>query len=167
MIIELPYPISANVYWRTATVCGRAQTYVSKEAKQYKIDVAWLAKKAGIRAPLAGRIALSYVLYPQRPQDWLKRSQKNPATWDDDVRCMDLDNAQKVLIDAMKDIVFGDDKMIRRIHGERAEPDDRGARVVVTVEQILSPGPQRVIDLNVIGMPKDLGIDAILRGNPF
>ena len=59
----------------------------------------------------------------------------NPARWDDSVQCMDLDNAQKVLFDAMEGIVYANDNLIRRIEGERAVPDG-DARVLVTVESM-------------------------------
>lgn len=59
----------------------------------------------------------------------------NPARWDDSVQCMDLDNAQKVLFDAMEGIVYENDSLIRRIEGERAVPDGEG-RVLVMVESM-------------------------------
>lgn len=135
--LVLPYPVSANRYWRSRVVKGISMTYVSTEAKDYKREVAWLAKAAGIRSPLAGRVAVSYVLYPKRPLDWLKRAAKDPHGWDDTVQCLDLDNCQKVLLDALKGVVFDDDKWVRRIDAERAEPDG-DARLVVTIRPINS-----------------------------
>lgn len=72
--LVLPYPISANRYWRTYMPRGfkAPVTTISKEAKDYKAEVGWLAKAAGIRKPIPGRVAVSYVLYPERPQDWAK-----------------------------------------------------------------------------------------------
>jgi crossover junction endodeoxyribonuclease RusA len=75
-------------------------------------------------------------LYPARPQDWAKRAQRNPDTWDDDVRCIDLGNAEKVLSDALNGIAWIDDKQLRRIELERCEPDEHGARVVVEIEPV-------------------------------
>jgi crossover junction endodeoxyribonuclease RusA len=89
-------------------------------------------KKAGIRTPLSGRVAIGIQLYPKRPQDWEKRARKAPLSWDDDVLCIDLDNANKVLLDALKGIAIDDDKWVRRIVSERMEPDGE-ARVVVTI----------------------------------
>lgn len=134
--LTLPYPISANLYWRTRVVNRVAMTYVSKEAKAYKTEVAWRARAAGVRTPILGRVAVSYVLYPKRPQDWQKRAQKDPLGWDDDVRCIDLDNAQKVLFDALKGVVIEDDRWVRRIEAARFEPDG-DARIVVCVEPIV------------------------------
>lgn len=133
--LVLPYPISANRYWRSLVPRGhqRAIVTLSDEAKAYKAEVALLARVAGVRTALAGRIALGIQLYPARPLDWAKRAQKNPLGWDDDVRSIDLDNALKVLIDSIKDVVIEDDKWVRRIEAERMEPDANGARVVLTV----------------------------------
>lgn len=143
--LVLPYPVSANRYWRTRVIKGIPMTYVSPEAKDYKREVAWLAKAAGIRAPISGRVAVSYVLFPKRPLDWSKRASKDPAGWDDTVACIDLDNANKVLMDALKGIVFDDDKWVRRIEAERAEPDGE-ARIVVTIRRIqAAASPQAVL----------------------
>lgn len=117
-----------------------AMTYVSTEAKNYKAQVGWLAKAAGIRAPIMGRVAIGIQLYPKRPLDWEKRAEKNPLGWDDTVQCIDLDNANKVLLDALKGVVIEDDKWVRKINAERMEPDGE-ARVVVTVRPLVSETP--------------------------
>ena len=136
--LTLPYPISANRYWRSFVPRGktRAIVVVSDEAKAYKQEVGWLARAAGLRSPFAGRVAVAVVLYPSRPQDWAKRAQRDPLTWDDSVQCLDLDNANKVLLDALKGLAFDDDKWVRRLASERMEPDEQGARVVVTITKI-------------------------------
>lgn len=134
----LPYPVSANRYWRTRVIRGVAMTYVSAEAKSYKSQVAWAAKAAGVRNPIDGRVEVLFRLFPKRPQDWVKRAQKDPQQWDDSVACIDVDNAQKVLLDALKGVVFGDDKFVRKITGERLEPDGE-ARIEVIVRKIVLP----------------------------
>jgi crossover junction endodeoxyribonuclease RusA len=138
MILTLPYPISANRYWRSFVPRGgsRAIVTVSDEAKAYKAEVGWRAKAAGLRIPLDGRVSVLVRLFPQRPQDWAKRAQRNPDTWDDDVRCIDLGNAEKVLSDALNGIAWVDDKQLRRIVLERCEPDEKGARVEVEIEPV-------------------------------
>jgi crossover junction endodeoxyribonuclease RusA len=132
--ITLPYPVSANRYWRSFVPRGssRAVTVVSDEAKDYRRTVALLAKQQGMRLPLDGRVELTLRLYPARPQDWAKRAQRDPDHWDDDVRCIDLGNAEKVLSDALNGIAWIDDKQLRRIVSERCEPDGE-ARVEVTI----------------------------------
>lgn len=122
--LTLPYPISANRYWRTYLPrgCAAPVTTVSPEARAYQNRVRRAAREAGVLCPFPGRVAVSYVLYPKRPLDWVRRQRMNPARWDDSVQCMDLDNAQKVLFDAMEGIVYENDNLIRRIEGERAVP---------------------------------------------
>jgi crossover junction endodeoxyribonuclease RusA len=135
--LSLPYPISANRYWRTYMPKGfkAPVTTVSPEAKAYKSLVGWYCKQAGIKTPLQGRVHVDIQLYPKRPQDYARRMKNNPDGWDDDVQCMDLDNARKVLYDALKGIAFNDDKWIFSDSGQRMEPDGEG-RVVVTISEI-------------------------------
>ena len=135
--LVLPYPVSANRYWRTYQPKGHRVpvTVVSREAKKYKLTVQKMALEAGIGSPVEGRIAVSYTLYPRRPKDWFKRMTRDPLHWDDSVQGIDLDNAQKVMFDAMKGVVFVDDDMIFRINGQRAEPDEMGPRVEVRIER--------------------------------
>jgi len=139
----LPYPVSSNRYWRTFMPKGfkAPVTTLSDEAKAYKRLVSRAAKLAGITKPITGRVEISYVLYPSRPLDYRKRMAKDPAGWDDTVQCIDLDNAQKVLLDSLKGVVMEDDKWVRRIVAERAEPDGE-ARLIVTVTPIIASTPQ-------------------------
>lgn len=145
--LTLPYPISANRYWATRTIPGKgarkamAMTYVTPEAKAYKTLVEATCRAAGIRAPLAGRVRIDVKLFPHRPLDWQARQRKLGATWDDGVQCLDLDNANKVLLDALKDVAIEDDKWVRRLTAERMEPDGE-ARVVVTITAIATVQPQ-------------------------
>lgn len=138
--LTLPYPISANRYWRAVRLgkgpTARMAMVPTKEAIAYKADVGKLAKAAGLRIPLDGRMTLLVRLYPERPQDWAKRAQRDPDTWDDTVRCMDLGNCEKVLSDALNGIAWLDDKQLRRIVLERYEPDDRGARVEIEIDVV-------------------------------
>lgn len=131
----LPYPISANRYWRTYMPKGHRHpvTVVSSEAKKYKTDVQKIAQLAGITKPMDGRIQIVYSLYPRCPKDWQKRIKRDPEHWDETVQCIDLDNAQKVIFDALKGVVFSDDDMIFKIKGERVAPDEIGARVEITI----------------------------------
>lgn len=135
--LVLPWPVSANRYWRSFVPRGhqRAIITLSDEAKAYKQEVGWLAKKAGVRNWIKGRVAVDIQLYPMRPADWAKRAAKDPAGWDDTVRCIDLDNARKVLYDALKGVAFGDDRWVWEDSARRMEPDGE-ARVVVKVRRI-------------------------------
>lgn len=149
MSLVLPPPISANRYWQHG-VAGKPShvvTFVSKEARVYKNLVRIAAYEQGIRRPMIGRVALEIRVYPHRPLDWEKRARRDPMNWDDTVQCLDLDNALKVLIDALKGIAFKDDTWVRRIVAERMEPDEAGARVVVTIEPIVRQSPQPALEL--------------------
>ncbi len=138
IVLTLPYPLSSNRYWRPVNIGKHITIVPTKEAKAYKAEVAWLARQAGVHQPLQGRIALHVQLYPQRPQDWARRARREPLTWDDDVRCIDLGNAEKVLSDALNGVAWLDDKQHRRILLERMEPDG-DARMVVRIEQLALP----------------------------
>lgn len=148
--LVLPYPISANRYWAHRIVTpkdGRkpmAMTYVTNEARAYKEHVGWLAAKAGITKPLQGRVAVEVQLYPNRPQDWQTRMRKLGPAWDDSVQCIDLGNCEKVLSDALKDVVFCDDRWLWDIHLRRMEPVGEG-RVVVIIRPLAVQQPQAAI----------------------
>lgn len=139
--LVLPYPISANRYWASAAIPVkgtrkfRSITYVTEEAKEYKKTVATTAMLAGLREPIIGRVRVEIRLFPHRPQDWAKRARKDPDNWTDTVQCIDLDNARKVLYDALKGIAYVDDKWIKQDAGEICEPDGEG-RVEVLITPI-------------------------------
>lgn len=139
--LTLPYPVSANRYWQTRVIKPKggkfyqAMTYVSTEAKEFKALVQKLALSAGVRGPIAGRVAISYTLHPHCPQDAHRRMKRDPVGWEDTVQCMDLDNAQKVLLDSLKGVVIEDDKWVREISAKRGTPVD-GGKLVVTITPI-------------------------------
>lgn len=136
IVLTLPYPLSANRYWRPVRIGAHITIVPTKEAKAYRAEVGALAKAAGCKTAIAGRVAIGVQLYPHRPLDFAKRQRVHGQAWDDTVQCIDLDNANKVLLDALKGVVIEDDKWVRRIVAERMEPDDKGARVVVTINAL-------------------------------
>jgi crossover junction endodeoxyribonuclease RusA len=142
----LPYPISANRYWasRVVPIHGKPMpmVYVTSDAKAYRKTVAAIAAGVGIVTPLTGRVAISVDLYPHRPLDFKTRQRKHGAAWDDTVQCIDLDNANKVLLDSLKGVAFEDDAWVRRLVSQRMEPDDEGQRVVIRIEQLPVVQPQ-------------------------
>jgi crossover junction endodeoxyribonuclease RusA len=160
--VTLPYPISANRYWRTRVIKPKAgapivSTYVSTEAKEFKASVERIVRAAGVRETLTGRVAIAYTLFPHRPQDYRTRMRKLGDAWHDTVQCIDLDNAQKVLLDSLKGIAFEDDVWVRRITAERAEPDGE-ARIVVTITQIATVQPQSALGIGEISADRQPGI---------
>lgn len=140
--LTLPYPLSANKYWRPVRIGAHITIVPTKEAKKHRVDTAIACRAQGVLGPITGRVHIDVKLYPHRPLDYVKRMRLNGAEWDDDVRCIDLDNANKVLLDSLKGVAIEDDKWVRRLTAERMEPDAGGARVVVTVTQIDTVVPQ-------------------------
>lgn len=139
--LTLPYPISANRYWRPVKLGAHISIVPTKEAKDYRKSVAFLCSDQGVTKPIAGRIAVTLQLYPHRPLDWQKRQRQYGAAWDDTVQCIDLTNAEKVLMDALNGLAFEDDKRVFRYQAERMEPDGE-ARVVVTIAPLMAPAVQ-------------------------
>ena len=139
--LVLPYPLSANRYWRPVKLGAHISIVPTKEAKAFRADIAARCRDQGVRAPLAGRVHIDVKLYPARPQDWQRRMRVDGAAWDDTVRCIDIDNANKVLLDALKDVAIEDDRWVRRLTSERMEPDGE-ARVVVTITAMPVAQPQ-------------------------
>jgi len=139
--LTLPYPLSANRYWRPVKLGAHISIVPTKEAKQFRADIVARCRAHGVTAPITGRVHIDVKLFPARPLDWQKRMRLNGAAWDDTVRCIDIDNANKVLLDALKDVAIEDDKWVRRLTSERMEPDGE-ARVVVTITAIATAQPQ-------------------------
>lgn len=109
-MIILPYPPSANRYWRTF----RGQVVKSDEARKYQESAGDAARAAGAQM-LDGDVAITLRVY--RPQ-----------------RRGDLDNRIKVLLDSMQGILFEDDAQVREIHAYL--DDDRHApRVEIEITE--------------------------------
>lgn len=142
--LTLPYPLSANKYWRPVRIGQHITIVPTKEAKQYRIDIASLCRAQGVSAPITGRVHIDVKLFPKRPLDWQKRMRLSGAAWDDTVMCIDIDNANKVLLDSFKTVVIEDDKWVRRLTSERMEPDGE-ARVVVTITAMATAQPQMAL----------------------
>lgn len=106
--ITLPYPPSANRYWRN--VNGRMVK--SAEARGYQESAGWMAKEQGLQ-PLVGAVAVDVRVY--RP------AQRG-----------DLDNCLKVVLDAMKGIGYDDDSQIIRITAERFN-DKQNPRIELAI----------------------------------
>lgn len=109
--IVLPYPPSANRYWRSYG--GRV--VVSADAKAYKAGVWMQAQQARLR-PFSGPVAVYVHAY--RPR-----------------KTGDLDNANKVLLDALCGIAYQDDAQIVELHSWRHD-DAQNPRVEVEVRQV-------------------------------
>ena len=75
---------------------------------------------AGVSEPLRGPIHLWLELHPKQPK---KMTQKP-------LRCLDLDNALKVTLDALNGVAWLDDRQVVEMHARRGEPIDGGQLVV-------------------------------------
>ena len=110
MKITLPYPPSANRYWRVF----RGRAVKSAEARAYQAHVAAIATRHGMR-PVCGDVAVTLDVY--RPA---KRG--------------DLDNQIKVLLDSLKGFAFDDDKQVIHIDAKRFD-DKKNPRIEVAVTE--------------------------------
>jgi crossover junction endodeoxyribonuclease RusA len=112
--LTLPYPPSANRYWRSC----RGRVVPSTEAIAYKRSVGLLCRAA--RAPkLSGDVVVTVEVF-------------RPA------RRGDLDNRLKVLLDALRGYVFDDDDQVVAIHAQRRDDKER-PRVELEVVEAISP----------------------------
>lgn len=130
LMLMLPYPISTNRYWRTF----RNRMVRSKEAMEFKDEVAARAVAAGMELH-TGSVAVTMTLCPPRPQDWMKREKREPL-WELGVRRIDLDNAQKVALDALQGIAYENDRQITSLSIGLGQPIEDGG-LIVTVEDDL------------------------------
>lgn len=107
--IRLPYPPSANAYWRAAPRRGLVP---SSKALKYKAAVAQLALENDA-LPLLGPVVVTVRVYRPRASG-------------------DLDNTLKVLFDALKFVAWMDDSQVVELHAQREEDPQKVGWVVVT-----------------------------------
>ncbi|MEN6540870.1 MAG: RusA family crossover junction endodeoxyribonuclease [Mizugakiibacter sp.] len=111
----LPYPVSANRYWRI-TPRGLKP---SPEATKYKARVGMLWLQSGAAHRIEGKVDVTINLHPRRNKDGSASETR-----------LDLDNAIKVTLDALNGLAWGDDKQVFRINAEIGLPVDGGALAV-------------------------------------
>ena len=107
----LPYPPSANRYWRSY----RGRVVKSEEARAYQQEAGWIAKASGFDCTKSD-VAITVKVY--RPQ-----------------KSGDLDNFLKVTLDSLKGIIYDDDDQITVIHAERYD-DKKNPRVDLFIEVV-------------------------------
>lgn len=110
--LTLPYPPSANRYWRMV----RNHPVVSKDARAYKDGAGMVARHHGM-APFTGPVALTVHLY--RPQ-----------------RSGDLSNRIKILEDALNGISWQDDSQIVELHAYLHD-DKANPRAEIEIRQVM------------------------------
>lgn len=113
--LTLPYPPSANTYYRNITIRGSARTLISAKGRKYAIDVEKLIGKVD---PVDYRICLVVEVFPP------------------DLRRRDLDNCCKGLLDSLtKAGVWTDDELIDDLRVIRRDKV-KGGKVVVHISEI-------------------------------
>jgi crossover junction endodeoxyribonuclease RusA len=128
VIITLPLPPTANLYWRV----WRGRAVVSTEARAYKQAAALAAKAQGLRPIIDGEVAV--VMRVFRP-----------------ARRGDLDNRLKVLLDALRGVAYRDDSQVSALHATQAE-DAKNPRVEVEVSRVdARPAPGKTRKLAAPG----------------
>lgn len=136
--LTLPHPVSANAYWATRAWIDKAskqpkfQTYVTPEAEKFKRDAGFIAKAAGFRQPTMNPVEIGAItlIPPATTTRYNPHSKKVERVKNG--RRLDIDNCLKVVFDALKQIVYVDDKQIERICGPigYGEPADPGALII-------------------------------------
>ncbi len=111
--LTLPYPPSANRYWRSIIIKGSVRVLLSSEARKYKAAVQTMA---GTFPLMEGRIGIVVRIY--RPK-----------------RIGDLGNRIKVLEDALQGVLFANDSQIEHIEATRHE-DKVNPRAEVAVWEL-------------------------------
>ena len=109
-VVMLPYPISANRYWRNF----RGRMVVSKEAEEYKAKVIWSFFALDI-TPTSKPVSLTMKLHPK-----LTKTGKSSRT------LIDLDNCIKVCLDALQGVLYVNDNQVIKLTAEVGEPVDGG-----------------------------------------
>lgn len=109
LTLNLPVPPSIN----HAKGLSRGMVYSTKAATAWKRTAGWEAKIAGARLQ-PGKVAIHLVLRAE-PQ------------------ALDLDNAQKLALDAWTGIVYRDDCQVWRLTTERQPLDGQEPRLFATI----------------------------------
>lgn len=110
----IPLPVSVNAMYRPV---GRARHVLSKEGRQFKANVEWLALKLPWCPLLSGDVEVFIVVY--RPR-----------------KAGDVDNYIKGTLDAMKKFAFGDDAQVKKLTIE-IEEDPAMPRAAFAVRKMI------------------------------
>ena len=111
----LPYPVSANRYWRIA----QNRHYHSKEALAYRRDVALIALRGGYAKPYQGDVVVRLALCPELTRKGVASKTR-----------LDLDNCLKVALDALQGVAFSNDKQVVKLIAELGPAQVGGALMV-------------------------------------
>jgi len=112
MIIETPYPVSTNIYYRSF----KNITTISKQGKLFKKTVQSLYTHI---TPTTENIILNIIIHPKLKKDGQPYSQ-----------LIDLDNCLKSILDSLIGIVYHDDKQVKELHACYGEPKFNGGTTI-------------------------------------
>ena len=121
-VLELPYPLSINRYWRTNHV--KKMTYVTEQGAKFKKSV--MANYGYLCKPVVGNVALEIVIKPKLTKKGLPSKE-----------LIDLDNGCKCILDSLIGIAYVDDKQVKEITLRYGEPMADGG-TIVTVRECLT-----------------------------
>lgn len=96
----------------------------SSEAVAYKAEVQVIAAES-LTSVLEGCVSVKLVLHPVMPLDAARRAKKDPK-WGLSVRRIDIDNAQKVALDALQGIAYHNDRQITNLSIRLGVPVEGG-----------------------------------------
>lgn len=115
IVLELPWPVANNTYYRHAIIHGRPRVLISKKGREYAAEIARLIGKV---EPITGRIQLKIEAYVP------------------DERRRDIGELSKSLNDALTKSGFWlDDEQIDDLRIVRM-PKLKGGKVVLTVIEL-------------------------------
>lgn len=115
--LVLPYPVSANRYWR---VFGGRVVH-SAEARSYRNVVQ--IKARGV-TPMEGPVSVHVALCPEMTAKGVASKTR-----------LDLDNCLKVALDALQGIAFSNDKQVVKLLAELG-PAQVGGALLVEIEEV-------------------------------
>lgn len=118
--LTLPWPPSANHYWRNIVIGRSARTVISKPGREYKDDVAEIVRAEAADKKLSCRLSVVIEAFPP------------------DRRRRDLDNLNKSLLDAMEGAgVYENDSLIDDLRLIRREVVGKPGRVEVSISELV------------------------------
>ena len=111
-ILNLPYPISTNKYWRHYN----HHVVLSNEARNYKKMVKLQNLKI---KPRKTPLKVIVILHP-------KLSKRN----DTFKKVLDIDNSLKCVLDSLNEVAYEDDAQIKKLNVEYGEAKENGGVTV-------------------------------------
>jgi crossover junction endodeoxyribonuclease RusA len=114
MMLTLPYPPSANTYWRR----NGHRYFIAAAGQAFRAEVIARCLASGAR-PLSGHVAMTVTLVPG------------------DRRRRDVDNVLKPLLDALTHgKAWTDDSQVKRLLVTMGEPEPKRGRCMVTLMEM-------------------------------